>query len=199
MRKIDGCLYSREQVLTSVLCFPSQGRDLLLISLLLGNIPRDLRCADNLAFGIFNRRKGQRNSDQAAMLALSNGLEMVDTLSSSDARQNFTLFALPVFRDHNCNGLTDRLFSGEAKDALGTPVPACDNAVEIFAYNRFVTGLYDGRQPAQLLFTFAKLSFDPLVFGNVTIDLKHGAVTEQLHPAVYNDIAAILAGVTQLA
>jgi hypothetical protein len=36
LRKIDGCLYSREQVPTSVLCFPSQGRDLLLVSLLLG-------------------------------------------------------------------------------------------------------------------------------------------------------------------
>ena len=36
-------------------------------------------------------------------------------------------------------------------------------------------------------------SFDLLVLGNVAIDLKHRAVAEQLHPAVYNDFAAILA------
>ena len=36
-------------------------------------------------------------------------------------------------------------------------------------------------------------------FRNVAIDLKHGVITEQLHPAVYNDFAAILADMAQLA
>ena len=108
-----------------------------------------------------------------------------------------TLFVLPVFRNHNCDGLANRLFGSVAEDTLRTPVPACDNAIEVLAYNRIVTGLYDRRQPTQSLFTFAKLSFDLLdCFRNVAIDLKHGVITEQLHPAVYNDFAAILADMT---
>src|SRR6516225_3753634 len=35
--------------------------------------------------------------------------------------------------------------------------------------------------------------------GNVAIDLEHGIVAEQLHPAINNDLAAILADMTQLA
>ena len=34
---------------------------------------------------------------------------------------------------------------------------------------------------------------------NVAIYLKNGAIAEQLHPAVYNDFAAVLADMPQLA
>jgi hypothetical protein len=69
-----------------VLCFPSQGRDLLLSPLLLRNIPRDFRCADDIAAGVFNGGDGQRNEDQAAVLASPNRLEVIDTLPASYAR-----------------------------------------------------------------------------------------------------------------
>src|SRR6516225_10257844 len=103
------------------------------------------------------------------------------------------LFTLPVFGDHDCNGLTNRLFGSVAKDPLCTPIPACDNAIEVLAYNHVVTGLDDGRQPAQLLFTFAKCGFGLLALRNVAIDFNHRTVTDQLLPALYNDFAAILA------
>ena len=88
-----------------------------------------------------------------------------------------------------------------------TPIPACDNAIEVLAYNCIVTGLNDRSQPTRSLFTFTKLSLDLLAiphqrclpagerfdFRNVAIDLKHGVITEQLHPAVYKDFVAILA------
>src|SRR6516164_8552343 len=77
------------------------------------------------------------------------------------------LLALPVFRNQNCNGFTNRLFGSVAEDTLGTPIPACDNAVEVLAYNRVVTGLNNRRQPAQSLFTFAKCSFGLPALGNV--------------------------------
>jgi hypothetical protein len=55
-------------------------------------------------------------------------------------------------------------------------------------------------QPTQLLFAFAKRSFDLHALNfesfdlrNVAINLKHGVITEQLHPAVYGDFVAILA------
>src|SRR6516162_6423352 len=92
---------------------------------------------------------------------------MVNRLASSDACQNFMLFTLPVFGDHDCDGLTNRLFGSVAKDPLRTPIPACDCAGEVLAYNHIVTGLDDGCQPAQSLFTFAKRSFGLLARGNV--------------------------------
>src|ERR1700758_1174707 len=131
------------------------------------------------------------------MLALPNGLEMVDTLSSSDARQNFQLFAVPVFGNDNCNGTTNRLLGSVAEDTLGPFIPACDDAIEVLAYNRVVAGLDDGGQPAQSLFSFAKGAFDLLAFGDVAINLKHRAVSKQLHPAVHTDFVTILTYVTQ--
>ena len=74
---------------------------------------------------------------------------------------------MPVFWDHDCDGPTNRFFGCIAKDLLRTLIPACDNAVEVLAHNHVVTGLDDGCQPAQSLFTFAKRSFGLLALGNV--------------------------------
>jgi hypothetical protein len=38
-----------------------------------------------------------------------------------------------------------------------------------------------------------------LDLGDVAIDLEHGVVTKQLHPAVDNDLASVLGRVAQLA
>ena len=73
------------------------------------------------------------------MLALPNSLEMVDTLSSSDARQDHTLFILPVLWNDDCDGLANSLFGSVAEDTFRTPIPTCDNAIEVFAYNCVVT------------------------------------------------------------
>ncbi len=101
------------------------------------------------------------------MLALPNSLEMVDTFASPGARQNRTLFILPVSRNDNCNGLADRLFGSVSKDTLCAPVPACDRTIEVLAYNGGVAGLDNSCQPAQSLFSFAKRSFGLLAFGDV--------------------------------
>jgi hypothetical protein len=100
------------------------------------------------------------------------GLEMVDGLTASDARQNFTLLTLPVVRNHNRNRLTNHLFCGVAKDALGTIIPACGNGIEVFADDCVVTGLNDSRDLAQPLIAIAKLSFDPLALGNIDAGRK---------------------------
>jgi hypothetical protein len=44
-------------------------------------------------------------------------------------------------RDDDCDRLANGLFGGVAEYTLCTFVPACDNAVEIFAYNCIVTRL----------------------------------------------------------
>ena len=136
LRKHHRCLHGREQVLTSVLCFPSQQRDLLLASFLLSNIPRDLRCSNNLAFRISDGRNGQRNDDEASVLASPNSLVVIDTLPASYARYYLMLLALPICRNHNCNGLTNHFFRSVAKYSLGPSVPVYDNSIEGLAYDR---------------------------------------------------------------
>src|SRR5580704_3454102 len=102
---------------------------------------------------------------------------------------------MPVLRDHKRNGLTDRLAGRVAEDALSTAAPACNDAIEIFAYNRVVAGLDYGGQPAQSLLAFAKRNFDLYAFGHIAIGFEHQAITEQLHTALDDDFAAIFAGV----
>src|ERR1700756_3815462 len=60
------------------------------------------------------------------------GLEMY-SFSSSDVREDFAFFVLPVFWYHYRNGLTNRLVRSVAEDTLGT-LPACNNAIEALAY-----------------------------------------------------------------
>ena len=121
---------------------------------------------------------------------------MVDTLAASDARQDFTLFILSICGNNNGNGLTDRLCGSVAEDTLGASVPACDYAVEVLAYDRVIARFDDGRQPTQLLLTFAKGIFDLLAVGNIAIDFEH-SVVQQLHPAVDDDFPPVFAYMMQ--
>ena len=100
---------------------------------------------------------------------------MVDTLPTSDARQDITLFILSIFGNNNGNGLTDRLCGSVAEDSLGAPVPAGDYAVEVLAYDRVVAQFDDGRQPTQPLLSFPKGIFDLLAVGNIAIDFERGS------------------------
>src|SRR6516165_10662924 len=104
-RKIYGCLYVGQQVLASVLSFTREDRNLILSAFLLRNIPGDFRCADDLAIIIFDGRDGQRNDDQAAVLALTKRLKMFYPLSTSDTCQDFAFLALPICRNYDRNGL----------------------------------------------------------------------------------------------
>ena len=94
------------------------------------------------------------------MLALPNRLKMIYPLSSPDTGQNLALFLKPVLWNNDSDGLANRLCRGVAEEALRTPVPAGDNAVEVLAYDRVIAGLDDGANPTQALFTFAEGCFD---------------------------------------
>jgi hypothetical protein len=63
---------------------------------------------------------------------------------------------VPVPWNHNRDGLAGCLFGGVAKDALGTPIPTCDYAIEVLANNCVVTGLDNSGKRAQTLFAFLK-------------------------------------------
>jgi hypothetical protein len=106
---------------------------------------------------------------------------------------DIAFFALSICRNYNRNRLTDRHVRSVAEYALGTPVPACDNAVEVLAYNRIVTVLDNCPKVTQPLLAVAKLGLDTLAFSNIAIDLKHGVVAKQLHAAIDNNLTAVLA------
>src|ERR1700722_16489721 len=124
-----------------MLGLPSQGGDLLLTSLLLADVPRDLRSSNDLSVGVPDRRHGQRNDDQAAFLSLPNRLELGGTPPSRDPGQNRSFFIMPVYWNHERDGLADRLFRRVAEDAFGAPVPACDHAIEVLAHDCVVAGV----------------------------------------------------------
>jgi hypothetical protein len=69
---------------------------LLLTSLLFRNIPCDLGRSDDFAFAVFYWRNCQGDCNSAAVLALPDGLEMIDALAASDSRQYRAFFILPV-------------------------------------------------------------------------------------------------------
>ena len=56
LRKVYHGLNIGKQILATVLCFPSQCRDLLLFLLPFRNVMGDLRRSDNFAFAVFNWR-----------------------------------------------------------------------------------------------------------------------------------------------
>src|SRR5580704_1115345 len=124
-----------------MLGLPSQGGDSLLTSLLLADVPRDLRSSNDLSVGVPDRGHGQRNDNQAAIFALPNRLELVGTLPSPDPRQNRPFFVMPVYWNHDRDGLADRLFHRVAEDTFGAPVPACYHAIEVLAHDCVVAGV----------------------------------------------------------
>ena len=130
------------------------------------------------------------------MLALPNCLEMIDPLSSPEAGQNHAFFVKAVLWNDHGDGLANRLFRSVVEEALRTLIPAGDDAVQVLAYNRVITLLDDGANPAQAFFTFAKRNFHLYAFGNIAIGFEHQVVTEQLHTALDDDFSAIFADMT---
>src|SRR5271166_3193212 len=141
LRKLDGSDHVRKQILASMLGLTSQDGDLLQISFLRADVSSDLRGSEDLSVGALDGRNGQGNEDQAAIFALPNSLEMVDALPSSDSCQNRSFFILPVFWNHDRDGLADRLSGRVAENSFGAPVPTRDNAIEVLAHDCVVAGV----------------------------------------------------------
>ena len=111
---------------------------MLLSPLLLAHVPCDLRRSNDLAVGVLDRRDCEGNDNQASVFALPNGLEMVDAVPLSNPCQDRSFFSMPVLRNHNGDGLADRFFRRVAENSFGALVPACDDAIEVLAYDRIV-------------------------------------------------------------
>jgi hypothetical protein len=115
----------------------------------LGDVARDLRRSHNLAIGVANRRNGERDIEQPAILRLSHRLEALDALAATQALENDVLLVLPIVGNQQRNdGLPHRLLRRIAEEALSGRVPRRDDAVERRADDRVVRRFDDGRKKA---------------------------------------------------
>ena len=84
----DG-LHRRQRILERCLISAMRSCCCFLRTSAFGNVSSNLRGAHDPAIGILDRRDGQRDLDQAPILAPSEGFVTVDTLAVTDALENF--------------------------------------------------------------------------------------------------------------
>src|SRR5262245_7371657 len=118
-----------------------------LCALALGDVAGDLGGADDPAGRVPERRHGQRDIEQAAILAHPHRLVGFDALAAPGALENPQLFVVAVRRDDDLNGLADDFTRLIAKEPFGRAVPTQDGAIEVLADDRVLRGIYDGCQP----------------------------------------------------
>jgi hypothetical protein len=80
----------------------------------------------------------------------TNGLIVVDALTAPDVSQDQILFILPLWWNDDCHRFSNNLFCAVAKKSLRALVPAHDDAIDVLAYYRIITGLDDGSEPHAL-------------------------------------------------
>ena len=110
----------------------------------LGNVTGNFGRADDIAAEVSDWRNGQRNIDEASVLALSDRLVMVDPLTAPDAFEDFGFFVMAIGRNEYSHRLADRLLARVAEEALRATVPARNDAVDVFR-NDGVVGRFDNR------------------------------------------------------
>src|SRR5579862_5169858 len=125
---MDGGLSQRQQVLGAVVGLAGEQIDLLFAALLLGDVARDLRSADDAAGIVDDRRHSQRNCDHAAVLAPAYSLEVLDALAAADTAQDARLFVEQVLRNEDRDRLADHLLLKVAEQPLRALVPGRDDA-----------------------------------------------------------------------
>ena len=80
-----------------------------------GYVPRQFRCPNHAAQGIFHRGNRQRNVDQAAILAHTHRLEVVDPLAARELLNNRSFFVTTLRRNNQCDVLANRFFRSVAE------------------------------------------------------------------------------------
>src|SRR5215510_2714515 len=122
-----------------------------------GYVARNFRRADDAARGVSHRRKGEGNVQRGAVFTQADGFEMFNPGAPPDLLNNLRLFVQPVRRNQNGAGLAYRFLSRVAEHTLRALVPTRDDAVEVFAQDRVVRGIYYGAQQSGHLLLFLPL------------------------------------------
>ena len=116
----------------------------------LGDVAGDLGGAGEPPPGVTDRRDGERDLDQRAVLAPADRLEVVDPLATPDALEDRRHLVLPPRWRQERDRPADHLGGSVAEEALGGAVPAGDDAVEGLAHDR-VVGALDERGQERVL------------------------------------------------
>src|ERR1700746_2386510 len=106
--------------------------------LALGDVPGNFRRADAAAFSVLDRRCGQRNLDQATVLAPPNNFITLDAVAAPDACKKFGCLVEAVRWNQGRARLPDDLFRGIAVELLGSTVPTGDDTIEVLAGDRIM-------------------------------------------------------------
>src|SRR5580658_11247507 len=102
-------------------------------ALLLAEVAGDLGDADDGAVIVSDRRDGQHDRDERAILALAFRFDVIDPLALVDAFEDRDFFSDAVRRDDQGDGLADYFGSRITEHALGGVVPGGDDAVEVLS------------------------------------------------------------------
>jgi hypothetical protein len=139
---VDGGRDRGEQILQA----PSALFELTLRFPALGDVPRDFRGADDFSGAGAHRGDGQRNINQAAVLASSHRFVVIDALTAHDPGDDIGFFILPVRGKDERDRTADRLLGGVAKQPFRAGVPGLDHAVEVLADDRVIGRFNDCAQ-----------------------------------------------------
>src|SRR5262245_10857743 len=104
--------------------------------LFLADVASNNRRAHDFPCLVLHRRNGERDVNEARVLALANRLVVVNVLTTSDALENFRFLAVTISRKKDCEGLADHFLGGVAEEALRPKIPARDYTVEVLAQDR---------------------------------------------------------------
>ena len=93
-----------------------------------GNVASDLRCADDPARRILDRRHRDRHVDSRSVLAHATGFEVLHWFAGHHARERAFFFGSTVRRDHQRDRLAQRFLRRVSVQTLGAPIPRRDDA-----------------------------------------------------------------------
>src|SRR6266545_3974240 len=84
----------------------------------LGNVARDLRCADDRPALVPDWGDAERDVNERDVLPAPNGLEMIDGLARANARKDLVFLVLPIFRNDRADRLSNHLGGRVSKHPL---------------------------------------------------------------------------------
>ena len=142
-----------------------------------GDVAGDHRRPDEPARHVEYRRDSQRYVKSRPVVMAAQRLVMIDAVASLDSAEN-AMHVAAAGRDVQArDGLSDHFGRGVAEDALGRPVPACHDAVQVRADDGVVRRLDDSGQGLKPMLAVPQRRFRRLAFGDVDDGRKnHGPI-----------------------
>src|SRR6266699_3196012 len=111
---------------------------------MLSDITGDGRRPDNSATAILDRRNGDGDVQEGAILTHTYRLVMINTLSLANACHDLHKLILPIWREENRNRLAHDFLSSVPIHALCRRIPTGDDALQIFAKNSIIRRFDNG-------------------------------------------------------